>query len=32
MTDLYKVLSPDANPRSEVVTKIVGVFGMRLTA
>jgi len=29
---LYKALSPDGNPSFETVTKIVGAFGMRLSA
>jgi probable addiction module antidote protein len=29
---LYKTLSPDGNPSFETVTKIVGAFGMRLSA
>jgi probable addiction module antidote protein len=29
---LYKALSPDGNPTFETVAKIVGAFGMRLTA
>jgi probable addiction module antidote protein len=29
---LYKALSPNGNPSFETVTKIVGAFGMRLTA
>jgi probable addiction module antidote protein len=29
---LYKALSPSGNPSFETVTKIVGAFGMRLTA
>jgi DNA-binding phage protein len=28
----YKALSPDGNPSFETVTKIVGAFGMRLSA
>jgi DNA-binding phage protein len=28
----YKALSPNGNPRFETVTKIVGAFGMRLSA
>jgi probable addiction module antidote protein len=29
---LYKALSPDGNPSFETVTKIIGAFGMRLSA
>jgi probable addiction module antidote protein len=29
---LYKALSPDGNPNFETGTKIVGAFGMRLSA
>ena len=29
---LYKALSPNGNPSFETVTKIVGAFGMRLSA
>ena len=29
---LYKALSPQGNPSFETVTKIVGAFGMRLSA
>ena len=29
---LYKALSPDGNPSFETVAKIVGAFGMRLSA